>query len=72
MTAPEPALFEPPDIGLPIDTWDELPRAESGPKCGLCGRRLRSQESRDAGVAPCCAAKIGRAVMAGQRAKEAS
>lgn len=62
-----PPLFQPPEIGLDIDTWDEMPKP-TRPRCSECDRPLRSKESQDAEIGPCCAAKIGRAVAAQRKA----
>lgn len=66
--APEP-LFEPGEVGLDADSWDDLrvdvPRVDV-PRCegkgGRCKRPLTSKVSQEAGIGPCCAAEIGRAV----------
>lgn len=61
--APEP-LFEPGEVGLDAVSWDDLrvdvPRCEG--KGGRCKRPLTSKVSQEAGIGPCCAAEIGRAV----------
>ena len=69
MTSPKkppaepPPLFQPPDIGLEHETWDDMPKAVA-PRCEVCDRPLRSEKSKTALVGPGCAAKVGRAVIA--------
>lgn len=66
-----PPLFQPAAAGLEAQSWDELETAAEAalPKCSECDRRLRSRESQEAGIGPCCAAKIGRAVARKRRRK---
>lgn len=67
--APEP-LFLPVELGLDADSWDEV-RADV-PRCEKCRRPLREERSLQAGIGPCCAAKIGWAVYINMRkAREA-
>lgn len=60
-------LFQPPDAGLDVPAWDQVPEPEL-PKCQECDHVLRSAESIESGVGPCCAAKIGRAEVARRKA----
>lgn len=71
--APDLPLFDPGFVGLPAESWEELEEAaeDALPKCSECDRRLRSPESQAAGIGPCCAAKIGRAVARRRKAAAA-
>lgn len=64
-------LFGPDMVGLTAESWEDLDDDQPpGPRrCAGsgCGRPLRSRASIEAGIGPCCAAKIGRAVIAGRR-----
>jgi hypothetical protein len=64
-------LFQPPEAGLTVSSWDELDEEPKLPKCSECDRPLRSAESQESEIGPCCAAKIGRAVVAERKAARA-
>lgn len=66
-------MFAPELAGLPAESWDEVEQKAKAdrPKCSECDRRLRSRESQEAGIGPCCAAKIGRRIAAERRAARA-
>lgn len=68
-TAPLPsrtqgALFAFDALGPDARTWAAAATPARARRCVMCGRPLRSPESRAAGVGPGCAAKRGRAVTA--------
>lgn len=67
-------MFAPALAGLPAESWAEVEETAKAalPKCEACDRRLRSRESQEAGIGPCCAAKIGRQVIAERRATRAA
>lgn len=69
MTVTNLPMFGPADAGLPVQSWDEVEAAAaaSRPTCSECGHRLRSRKSIEDEIGPCCAAKIGRAVVRARR-----
>lgn len=74
MTVTNLPMFGPADAGLPAQSWDEVEAtaAASRPRCSECGHRVRSRESTEDEIGPCCAAKIGRAVVRARRKAEAA
>lgn len=62
MSADDLPLFQPGEVGLPATSWDDLKTDTRASRCYSCRRILRSQESIAAGIGPCCAARLGRAV----------
>lgn len=68
MSAPSDAdvpLFEPADVGLDVDSWEELDPDDDAVRCRNCHHPVTSDESRATRLGPTCAAKFGRAVALG-------
>ncbi|MTE22599.1 hypothetical protein F0L17_26590 [Streptomyces sp. TRM43335] len=61
------ALFGVEELGAGAEAWAAVATSTRVRRCEVCGRPLRSLESRAAGVGPGCAAKRGRAVVSSAR-----
>lgn len=65
-TTHDQPLFEPVDLGLDVDSWEDLdPDDTAAIRCRDCDHPVTADESVATRLGPTCAARFGRAVALG-------